>query len=89
MYKSDLKMHLSGNGSGYQGTHGEFVKRADFKFDADFPIAGTVQVHDKLPCVEQIWGASMQVVHQFHQAIGPLFLLFGTTQDNNSMSPLF
>ena len=28
----------------------------------------------------------MQVVHQVHQFIGPLFILFGTTQDKNRVS---
>ena len=53
----------------YQASHGEFVKQETSKCDAERPTAGPVQVHDKFPCVEQIWDAYMQV---FTRSISPL-----------------
>ena len=79
MYKIDLRMHQYGNGRGYQATHGEFFKQAASKCDSEIPTEGPVQVHEKLPCVEQIWNASMQVFHQVNHSTGPLFALFGIT----------
>ena len=87
MHESDLKMHQYVNRSGYQATHEEFLKQEYSKCDVDRPIEGPVQVHEKFPCVEQIWDASMKIVHHFHHSIGPFFELFGKTQDNKRMYP--
>ena len=89
MYESDSRMHQYDNVSGYQETHGEFVKQAVSKRDIECPKSGPVQMHGKLPCVEHIWDAYMQDFNQVHQSIGPLFALFGTTQDIKRIYPLY
>ena len=54
MYKSDLKVHQSCNGSLYQDNNGDFVTQEASKCDAEHPIAGPVYVDYKFPCVEQV-----------------------------------